>query len=48
MKLNFDTWQALTQLYADYAAAVDRASGTCGPTFFTDDCLYRTAAAREP
>ena len=41
MKLDFDTWQALVQLQADYAAAVDSGDWDLWPTFFTEDCLYR-------
>ena len=35
MKLDFDTWQALIQLHADYAAAVDSGDWALWPTFFT-------------
>ena len=41
MKLDFDTWQALVQLQADYAAAVDSGDWELWPTFFTADCLYK-------
>ncbi|HRN76508.1 aromatic-ring-hydroxylating dioxygenase subunit beta [Ottowia sp.] len=41
MKLDFDTWQALLQLQADYAAAVDSGDWDLWPGFFTDDCLYK-------
>ena len=40
-KLNFDDWMALTQLYADYASAVDSGNWDLWPEFFTDDCIYR-------
>ncbi|HET6598443.1 MAG TPA: nuclear transport factor 2 family protein, partial [Burkholderiaceae bacterium] len=39
--LNFDDWFALTQLYADYASAVDSGDWDLWPEFFTDDCVYR-------
>ena len=35
------TWQALVQLYADYAAAVDSGDWDLWPEFFVDDCTYR-------
>ena len=41
MKLDFDTWQALVQLQADYAAAVDSGDWELWPTLFTADCLYK-------
>ena len=41
MKLDFDTWQALVQLQADYAAAVDSGDWDLWPTFFTTDCVYK-------
>ena len=41
MKLDFDTWQALVQLQADYAAAVDSGDWDLWPTFFTEACLYK-------
>ena len=41
MKLDFDTWQALLQLQADSAAAVDSGDWDLWPGFFTDDCLYK-------
>jgi salicylate 5-hydroxylase small subunit len=40
-KLNFEDWLALTQLYADYASAVDSGNWDLWPGFFTDDCVYR-------
>ncbi len=40
-RLNFDTWQALVQLQADYAAAVDSGDWDLWPTFFTEDCVYK-------
>jgi salicylate 5-hydroxylase small subunit len=39
--LNFEDWYALTQLYADYASAVDSGDWDLWPEFFTDDCVYR-------
>lgn len=39
--LNFEDWLALTQLYADYASAVDSGHWDLWPEFFTDDCTYR-------
>ena len=39
--LDFDTWQALVQLYADYASAVDGGDWDAWPEFFTDPCVYR-------
>ncbi len=39
--LNFEDWLALTQLYADYASAVDSGRWELWPEFFTDDCVYR-------
>ena len=34
-------WLALTQLYADYVAAVDAGDWDRWPDFFTDACVYR-------
>lgn len=39
--LNFEDWLALTQLYADYAIAVDSGQWDLWPDFFVDDCVYR-------
>ena len=39
--LNFEDWLAITQLYADYASAVDSGNWGLWPGFFTDDCVYR-------
>ena len=39
--LNFQDWLALTQLYADYASAVDSGNWDLWPEFFTEDCVYR-------
>ena len=41
MSITFDDWLALTQLYADYAIAVDSGQWDLWPEFFTDDCVYR-------
>jgi salicylate 5-hydroxylase small subunit len=37
----FDDWLALSQLYADYAIAVDSGQWDLWPEFFTDDGVYR-------
>ncbi len=39
--LNFDDFLAITQLYADYASAVDAGQWDLWPEFFTDDGIYR-------
>jgi salicylate 5-hydroxylase small subunit len=39
--ISFEDWLALTQLYADYASAVDCGNWDLWPEFFTDDCVYR-------
>lgn len=39
--MDFTTYYALTQLYADYASAVDSGDWDLWPGFFTDDCSYR-------
>lgn len=41
VKVDFDTWQALQQLYSDYASAVDSGDWDLWPTFFTADCVYK-------
>ena len=41
VKIDFDTWQALQQLYSDYASAVDSGDWDLWPTFFTMDCVYK-------
>ena len=41
MKLDFDTWLAVVQLQADYAAAVDSGQWDLWPGFFTDEAVYR-------
>jgi salicylate 5-hydroxylase small subunit len=39
--MNFEDWLALTQLYADYASAVDSGDWDLWPEFFTEQCVYR-------
>jgi salicylate 5-hydroxylase small subunit len=39
--LDFDTWQALMRLQADYAAAVDSSHWELWPDFFTEDGVYK-------
>jgi len=39
--IHFEDWLALTQLYSDYASAVDSGNWDLWPEFFTDDCVYR-------
>jgi salicylate 5-hydroxylase small subunit len=39
--LDFAAYQALVQLYADYASAVDSGDWDLWPEFFVDDCRYR-------
>jgi hypothetical protein len=41
MNLSFDDYLALSQLYGDYAIAVDSGRWDLWPEFFTDDCVYR-------
>jgi salicylate 5-hydroxylase small subunit len=41
VRISFEDYFALTQLYADYAAAVDSGKFDLWPDFFTDDCVYR-------
>ena len=38
---NLKDWMALTQLYADYASAVDSGNWNLWPEFFTEQCVYR-------
>lgn len=40
-QLDFDTWQALLRLQADYAAAVDSGRWELWPDFFTADGVYK-------
>ncbi len=39
--IDFAGYQALVQLYADYAHAVDSGNWDLWPEFFVDDCVYR-------
>jgi salicylate 5-hydroxylase small subunit len=39
--INFEDWLELTQLYADYASAVDSGNWDLWPEFFTEQCVYR-------
>lgn len=39
--LDFETYQAVLALYADYASVVDNNEWDKWPEFFTDDCTYR-------
>jgi salicylate 5-hydroxylase small subunit len=39
--ISFEDYLALTQLYADYASAVDSGDWDLWPEFFTDACVYR-------
>ncbi|MDP2405194.1 MAG: aromatic-ring-hydroxylating dioxygenase subunit beta [Hydrogenophaga sp.] len=41
VKVDFDTWQALQQLYSDYASAVDGGQWELWPDFFTTDGIYK-------
>ncbi len=41
VKVDFDTWQALQQLYSDYASAVDSGDWDLWPDFFTTDGDYK-------
>ena len=41
MMENLKDWMALTQLYADYASAVDSGNWDLWPEFFTEQCVYR-------
>ena len=41
MNVAFEDWLSLTQLYADYASAVNSGNWDLWPEFFTDDCVYR-------
>lgn len=40
-KLDFDTWVALNQLYAEYAAAIDSNDWDKWIALFVEDCDYR-------
>ena len=39
--IDFATYHALVQLYADYASAVDSGDWSLWPEFFVDACSYR-------
>lgn len=39
--MDFPTYHALTQLYFDYASAVDSGNWDLWPEFFTEDCVYK-------
>lgn len=39
--LDFATFYEVTQLYADYAAAVDSGQWSLWPEFFTEECSYK-------
>ena len=41
VRMDGDDYFALTQLYADYACAVDSGDWDLWPDFFTEDCVYR-------
>ncbi|MDO9251552.1 MAG: aromatic-ring-hydroxylating dioxygenase subunit beta [Hydrogenophaga sp.] len=41
VKVDFNTWQALQQLYSDYASAVDSGQWELWPEFFTTDGIYK-------
>ncbi|MEY4748364.1 MAG: hypothetical protein RIQ60_578 [Pseudomonadota bacterium] len=41
IRMSFEDWLALTQLYADYASAVDSGQWDLWPEFFTEACVYR-------
>jgi salicylate 5-hydroxylase small subunit len=40
-RIQFDDYQALLQLYADYESAVDSGNWDLWPGFFTEQCVYR-------
>jgi salicylate 5-hydroxylase small subunit len=39
--ISFTDYLQITQLYADYAQAVDSGNWDLWPEFFTDDCIYK-------
>jgi salicylate 5-hydroxylase small subunit len=39
--LDFNTWQQLLALYADYASALDNNQLDKWPEFFTEECVYK-------
>jgi salicylate 5-hydroxylase small subunit len=41
ININFEDYLQVTQLYADYAQAVDSGDWDLWPEFFTEDCIYK-------
>jgi salicylate 5-hydroxylase small subunit len=41
MMVELQTWFGISQLYADYASAVDSGQWDLWPEFFTDSCIYK-------
>jgi salicylate 5-hydroxylase small subunit len=41
VNLSFEDYLAVTQLYADYAQAVDSGDWDLWPEFFVEDCIYK-------
>jgi salicylate 5-hydroxylase small subunit len=41
VKINFEDYLAVAQLYADYAQAVDSGDWALWPDFFVEDCIYK-------
>jgi len=41
IRIAFDDYLAIAQLYADYESAVDSGNWDLWPEFFIDDCIYR-------
>jgi len=41
VKINFEDYLAVAQLYADYSQAVDSGDWDLWPEFFVEDCLYK-------
>lgn len=39
--INFEDYLQVSQLYADYARAVDSGDWNLWPEFFTEDCIYK-------
>lgn len=42
--IDFQTFQELNRLYADYAAALDNQEWEKWPEFFVEDCVYKVQA----
>jgi salicylate 5-hydroxylase small subunit len=40
-QISFEDWLAISQLYTDYAIAVDSGQWDLWPEFFTEECIYR-------